>query len=379
LAVETASLIAAHQARFGDAPAKVTSAPGRVNLIGEYTDFTGGFVLPIALDLACYVTISKGEENRLRIWSDAYESMREWPLDRLVPRGDWSDYPAGVAKMLQDAGFEVAGANMSITSTVPEGAGLSSSAALEVATALALLDGQPIQPLGLVRLARRAENDFVGMPCGYMDQYVSVRAKAGHALRIDCRDLSSEHVALPDDLAIIAVNSMVKHSLGQSEYRTRVEECTDGLFALQAVRPEIGCVREATLDDLARADMAPRVRRRIQHIISENLRVISFLDAAKRADRLEMGALLYESHSSLRDDFEVSCEELDFLVDTAREIEGVYGARMTGGGFGGCTVNLLRPDAVNHFCEAIISRYRQTYEISPAVYPCLPSAGALER
>ncbi len=371
MVLTTESLSDAHRRKWGGSSAdvKVYRAPGRVNLIGEHTDYTEGFVLPIALDLTCYVTRSKNASGELRVVSENNGQERRWPSSALPvvqPMGDWSDYIVGVAKELFRAGYPVEPANLRVHSTIPMGAGLSSSAAIEVATALALLDGRAIPALDLIQLCRRAENRFVGTPCGVMDQYVCVKAEAGTALEIDCRTLESQVVRLPEDLAIVTVNSMVRHELGQSAYRTRVAECAEA-------RDKLGVrsLRDARMEQVA--ELEGLLQQRARHVVGENGRVKAFLQAESA---VAMGALFYESHASLRDDFAVSCVELDALVEMARGIEGVYGARMTGGGFGGCTVNLMAPEAVARFEAKMRAGYRAQFGLDPAVSVCVPSAGA---
>jgi galactokinase len=367
----TESLSDAHRRKWGGSSAdvKVYRAPGRVNLIGEHTDYTEGFVLPIALDLACYVSRSKNASGELRVISENNGEERRWPVSALPvvqPAGDWSDYVVGVAKELFRAGYPVEPANLRVHSTIPIGAGLSSSAAIEVGTALALLDGRAIPAIDLIQLCRRAENRFVGTPCGIMDQYVCVKAVAGTALEIDCRTLESQPVQLPADLAIIAVNSMVRHELGQSAYRDRVAECAEA-------REKMGVrsLRDAQWEQLD--GLSGVTRQRARHVLSENQRVKQFLQATSP---VAMGELFFASHASLRDDFAVSCPELDALVEMAREIPGVYGARMTGGGFGGCTVNLLTNAAVAAFEQKISEGYRSRFSLTPTFVRCIPSAGA---
>jgi len=332
-------------------------APGRVNLIGEHTDYNQGFVLPIALHLE--TQIETHPSDTLQVHSAAHNETRQ--LSGLTPQGHWSDYIAGVAKELQSLGIEVKPMMLYIESTVPEGAGLSSSAALEVATALALLQGRELDRLEIARLCQRAESNFVGMPCGIMDQYVSLFAQEHAALKIDCRSLESEPVPLPDNVAILAVNSMVKHNLGQSAYRTRVKECAEACRIAG-----VGSLRDATFDQIHH-------NKRARHIVTENQRVQAFVEAAKSNDLEKMGQLFLESHASMRDDYEISCEEIDFLVDTAAKIPGCYGARMTGGGFGGCTVNLVAPDAVPSFTDAIRRAYPKAQVIA-----CVPAGRAGE-
>ena len=355
----------------------VYRAPGRVNLIGEHTDYNLGFVCPVALELACYVAAAPNEAGKLRFYSRNMDESREFDaasIASLEPSGDWSDYVAGVAVMLAREGFEIRPLDLYIDSRVPQGGGLSSSASLEVSVALALLDGREMDKVALAKLARRAENEFAGMPCGIMDQYISVFGRRGAALKIDCRDLSFEAVALPDEVEIVAVNTMVKHELGGTAYRDRVAECQAAVEAIARRHPGVKSLRDANLNQLDLVGGIPKKRAR--HVITENERVEAFVAASARGDLWEMGRLFVASHYSLRHDYEVSCEELDFLVDTAVAQPYVYGARMTGGGFGGCTVNLIKPGRSEEFRETLHRAYRERFRIEPVFYPVAPSDGA---
>jgi galactokinase len=299
---------------------------------------------------------------------------REWPVDKIGemrPAGDWTDYVIGVARELALS----RGRDLMIDSTVPLGAGLSSSAALEVAVALAL-GWQGRQPsLDLVKLCHRAESDFVGLPCGLMDQYVSVFGEAHAAVRIDCSSLESELVTLPP-VAFIAVNTMVRHELGQSAaYRQRVDECALAVEAIRQHDPLLESLRDARVEHLALIS-DPVIRRRAWHVITENQRVLDFVAASRQCDLAMMGRLMAESHLSLRGDYEVSCAELDFLVETARSVRGVWGARMTGGGFGGCTVNLVEPQASDEFENAVGAAYRERFGVNAEIYVLDAAAGA---
>jgi len=362
---------------------RVFRAPGRVNLIGEHTDYNMGLVCPTALDLACFVAAAPNSDGKLRVYSSNREEMREWPVADLPecrPAGDWTDYIIGVAQQILHLNRPVQAFDLYIASTVPVGSGLSSSAALEVSTALALLGGEAIPRLEIALLARRAENQFVGTPCGIMDQYVSVFGRERAAVKIDCRDLSHESVPIPGAVEILAVNSMVKHELGQSAYSDRVRECSLAVEAIRCKHPEVQSLRDADMQMVNELDGGtPAVLlQRARHVVSENLRVDQFVQAGSVGDVPKMGALFVESHRSLQNEYAVSCEELDFLVDTALSLPGVWGARMTGGGFGGCTVNLVDPQCVAEFRERITAAYRDRYAIVPDIHTCRPSAGANE-
>ncbi len=358
-------------------------APGRVNLIGEHTDYTLGFVMPMALDLATCIAAAPSRDRSLRIYSEIHGEMREFEaalLSQAVRQGHWTDYPIGVARELVRAGFPIEGANLFIRSTVPEGSGLSSSAALEVASALALLHGRAMPPLEIARLCQRAEVDFVKMPCGIMDQYVSVFGREHAAVEIDCRSLEHRYVPLPDGVTFLAVNSMVKHALGATAYRERVQECATAVAAIRFRFPNVETLRDVTVEQFESVEPALPVvvARRARHVIHENSRVNRFVEAAQNAQLPLMGQLLVESHRSLQYDYEVSCAELDFLVDSALDIDGVYGSRMTGGGFGGCTVTMIDSAAAPRFCEEIARAYEKRFQITPHMYECKPSAGAGE-
>jgi len=368
----------------GVAPKRMVRAPGRVNLIGEHTDYNQGLVLPVALQMACYAAVGPIAEGRLRVWSETMRQQRDYPVDaleQLEPCGDWSDYVVGVARELVRAGCRLPPSDLYLWSTVPVGAGLSSSAALEVAVALALLE-EPgrMSRLEIARLCQRAESGFVGLPCGIMDQFISLFGVAGAAICIDCRTLDHQTVRLPDGVAIVVVNSMVKHELGASAYRDRVRECRQAVDAIRAKVPEVSSLRDVNAGLLEQCDawMPPLVYRRARHVVSENLRVEEFVTASAAGDLKRMGELFLSSHRSLQHDYEVSCEELDFLVDRAVEMEGVLGARMTGGGFGGCTVNLVRPGSAEKFRARIENLYQQRFKVRPDTYLCQPSDGAAE-
>ncbi|MBV9499805.1 MAG: galactokinase [Acidobacteriaceae bacterium] len=366
--------------RTGATPV-VYRAPGRVNLIGEHTDYNLGYVFPIALDMACYVAIAPAQHGKLRIYSRDVND--EFALDvreiqAAMPQKKWHDYVVGVARELVSVGMTIEAADICIISQVPAGSGLSSSAALEISTAVALLGGRNMKPLDIALLGQRAESGFVGMPCGIMDQYASVFGHAGAAIQIDCRSLEHEYVEIPEDVRIFAVNSMVKHELGTSAYRDRVAECQAAVAAIQEIEPEVRSLRDVPLALFARIQESVPLtpRKRARHVISETQRVLDFAAAARANDLREMGRLFIASHRSMQYDYEITSEEIDFLVDTAIKVPGIYGARMTGGGFGGCTVNLVAPESASSFRQALTTAYEERFHITPAFYDCKPAEGA---
>lgn len=351
-------------ARYGREP-RLYWAPGRVNLIGEHTDYNGGFVMPAALDLGTVAAVAPRGDARLRLASLDLPGELDVPLEALRPRGDWTDYAAGVA--VQTGRRE--GVDVLYGSTVPLGGGLSSSAALEVATALALGAG-PASP-AVARLCQRAENEFVGMRCGIMDQFASCCGVEDQALELDCLHLTWGPVPMPPDTRLVIANTMVEHALAAGEYNERRAACESAARKLGAAT-----LREAAAGDAP--ELTEHERRYARHVRTENERVGAFA-AALRAGQLEAaGALMYASHRSLRDDYAVSCAELDLLVEIALGTPGVWGARLTGGGFGGCTVNLVAADAAAEATHCLRSGYAAATGIPPDVYVCRASAGARE-
>jgi galactokinase len=382
LALETDVVRKAFQDAFGGgSPSRMYRAPGRVNLIGEHTDYNLGFVCPIAIHLACFTAVSPSSTGKLRVYSKNLDEVREWPIEsvaNLRPQKHWSDYVIGVAQQLIAAGKTIQPLDIAIYSTVPVGSGLSSSASIEVASALSLLFGQDIDRTQLALLTQRAEREYVGVPVGIMDQYVSVFGEENRAIKIDCRSLTHETAQLPPGAAIVVVNSMVKHELGDSAYKTRVRECAEAVAAIQRSYPDVQSLRDvpSSLLDSVQDAMSETVFRRARHVTTEDERVGEFMAAAGQGDLMLMGRLLLASHRSLQHDYEVSAEELDFLVETASSFSGVFGCRMTGGGFGGCTVNLVAPDRVESFETHIAEAYRKAFNIDAHIYRCEPAAGA---
>jgi galactokinase len=354
-------------------------APGRVNLIGEHTDYNDGFVIPAAIDFDCWVAISTSGGNTFTVHSANLDETREFDLARPQPRHDWSDYIQGVAVMLQESGHPVGGAKMLISSNVPMGGGLSSSAALEVAAGYALLDTQDSSPnlLQLALACQRAENEFVGARCGIMDQFVSCRGKAGHALLLDCRSLQHRLLPIPKDARLVICNTMVKHEISAGEYNVRRSQCEEGVRLLATALPGVTALRDITVKDFEQHQerLSPTLLKRCRHVIAENERVLAAAAALEQGDLGGFGALMLASHRSLRDDYEVSSSELDLMVELAQENEGVYGARMTGGGFGGCTVNLVAAEAVPEFQRRLTAAYCARIGIVPEIYVATPSEG----
>ncbi len=372
-------------AAFGPGGPVVTGrAPGRVNLIGEHTDYNDGFVLPMAIESGITLAGRLRQGREVRIRSADFAETAAFSLDAPIERDadrPWSDYVRGVFLVLAGAGVELRGMDLAFGGDLPQGAGLSSSAALETVTALvaqALLGFEMERPR-MALLCQKAENEFVGMKCGIMDQFACLMARAGHALFLDCRSLEFRHVPL--DLggrAVAVVHSGVKHSLVASEYNRRREECAAGVRALQRRFPAVKALRDASLEDLeaVRPEMADEVHRRCRHVISENGRTLASAEALRRGDLAAFGRLMDASHDSLRDDYQVSCPEVDLLVDLARKVPGVLGSRITGGGFGGCTVNLASRDAVEGLRTGVLTEYQRRTGIAARLFVSTAAGGA---
>jgi galactokinase len=356
-------------------------APGRVNLIGEHTDYNDGFVLPAALEQSTFVAAAARRDRRLRVHSLHIGATVEYELDDPAPspRHDWSDYVRGVAIMLQRAGHRLVGADLLIDSDVPIGSGLSSSAALEVSTGYALLDraGLAVDRTQLALCCQRAENEFVGMRCGIMDQFISCHGAAGHALLLDCRSLAFKLAPIEPSVRLVICNSMVRHELAAGEYNLRRAECERGVALLAAALPGIRALRDVSMARLAAhaAALPELTLRRCRHVVAENDRVLRAGAALEAGQVEEFGRLMNESHRSMRDDYEISCRELDVLVELAWRVEGVLGSRMTGGGFGGCTVSMVRADAVERFRASLAAGYAAATGITPDILVCSPGDG----
>jgi galactokinase len=366
--------------RFGARP-QIYRAPGRVNLIGEHTDYNDGFVLPAAIDLATYAGVAPRDDRRLVIHSLAFDESVEFALDDAThaPRRHWSDYVLGVVQGLRGEGFALTGANVMLASELPMGAGLSTSAALEVVVGFALCDlcGLSLHREALAVLCQRAENEFVGMRCGVMDQLISCCGVADHALLIDCRTLAMRAAPLDAKARLVICNTMVSHELAASEYNKRREECERAVALLSKNLEGVSALRDVSPEQLALygAALPDAILRRARHVVTENARTLAAAAALEAGDLGLFGRLMNASHASLRDDYEVSCAEANLMVDLAQNMEGVIGARMTGGGFGGSTVNLVEAGAVERFMISITESYSEATGLAPQIFCATPSAG----
>ncbi|MBS1810252.1 MAG: galactokinase [Acidobacteria bacterium] len=362
---------------------RICQAPGRVNLIGEHTDYNDGFVMPAAIGFYTRVAIAPRNDRKLVLHSVNFAEQVEFDLDALPTHGrqHWSDYVIGTANTLLQAGIALTGANLLIAGNVPLNSGLSSSAALEVATGFSLweLTGQEVDRTKLAQLCQQAENEFVGARVGIMDQFISCHGQENHALRLDCRSLEFELLPLPPNVHLVICNTMVKHSIADGKYNERRAECEEGVRLLSQYLPEIQALRdvsEAQFEQHFSKDWSERIRRRCRHVITENARVLQASAALEQGNLATFGQLMIESHRSLMKDYKVSSSELDVMVDEALKVEGVYGARMTGGGFGGCTINLVKAENVENFAQTIATRYERVTKIQPEIYVCTAADGA---
>lgn len=374
--LNVADVRAQYERYYGMHPSLIVRAPGRVNLIGEHTDYNDGFVCPVAIDRATYVAARARSDQRIRMVAADLNETDEFSLEQIDHSREhpWSNYIRGVAKGLQIADHPLEGANLLITSDVPRGAGLSSSAALEVAVGYAFQLLNRLNLLGeeLALLAQGAENHFVGVQCGIMDQLISALGQADHALVIDCRDLSYQPAPLPASVKVVVCDSHVERTLAGSAYNQRRAECEEAVRLFKQWYPKVRALRDVTLDQFqAHAAALPEpVRARARHVISENARVLAGAAALKVDDAEAFGQLMNASHRSLRDDYEVSVPELDALVTAAQAVPGCYGSRLTGAGFGGCTVSLVETSAVARFKQDVTAAYRQATGRDTTIYVC---------
>ena len=364
---------------------RVFRAPGRVNLIGEHTDYNDGFVLPMAIDREAAAAIGPREDRKFRVFTANFDESADFDLDvqYVGERGRWINFIEGMARILESKGKRLKGADIVIWSDIPSGAGLSSSAALEIVVGLAMLSvsGEEIDRTLLARSGQQTEHDYVGAKVGIMDQFASANASEGHALLLDCRSLEFENVPLNTrEVAVVICDTNVKHDLATSAYNTRREECSRAVERLKEKLPDITHLRDVAVADLEQYEslLPEPVRSRARHVVTENERTLRAGEALKQNDLVEFGRLMWESHRSLRDDYEVSSPELDTLVEIAKGNEGVLGSRMTGGGFGGSTVSLVRRGDIDRFLETMNNDYKKSHgrEITSVVSE--PAAGASE-
>lgn len=378
---DTTGIREAFKKRFGAEPLLVRS-PGRVNIIGEHTDYNGGFVLPAAIDKYIYVAVGMRNDDELHLYSCTYQERFDSTLSRVVPTDkDWPNYILGVVAQLQKRGYPLDGFNLVIDGDVPLGAGLSSSAAIECATAFALneLFSLGIEKMEMVQMAQLAEHEFAGVKCGIMDQFASMFGKRDHAIRLDCRSLAYEYVPLDlKGYKIVLFNTNVKHSLAASEYNTRRNECEQGVAWIQEHHPTVNSLRDVTIDQLDRV-VLPKdevVYKRCKYVVEEIGRLLTACEDLQNGNITALGKKMFDTHSGLSEAYEVSCKELDFLVAYVKKYPAVVGARMMGGGFGGCTINLIREEAIDDLVKKISYDYKKAMNLDLSVYVAQVEAGS---
>ncbi len=373
---------------YARTPDFVARAPGRVNLLGEHIDYNAGWVLPAAIDRAAYVAVGARSDGLVHIHAPDIHGEASFRVEQAAAQIDaagqplrrWAWYPAGVAWALQERGLAVAGLDAVLASDVPRGSGLSSSAAVEVALATAWqqLGGWQLPPMDMALTCQRAENQYVGVNSGIMDQFASACGQAEHALLLDCRSLDWEPVSMPPDVAIVVADTLQRRELGQSEYNVRRAQCEEAVRVLSQVLPGIRALRDVPVEDFNRHAhlLDPLVARRARHVVEECARTVAGAQALKAGRVADFGALMNDCHASLRDLYEVSILELDLMVAAAQRLPGCHGARLTGAGFGGCTVNLVAAGAAADFERDLAVAYQQATNLRPDIYVCRASAGA---
>lgn len=362
----------------------VVRAPGRANIIGEHTDYNHGFVMPIAIDRDVIVTGTLQKSNVIRLNSLDFEDEVSFHINDIKYENEhtWANYAKGVIKTFMEKGVEIpSGFSASIHGNVPIGAGMSSSAAIEVATATFLEEAfnLDLTPKNVALWCVEAENNFVGVNCGIMDQFAAKLSKKDQALFIDCRDQSYQYIPFRiNGYKVLLINSKVKRALTSTEYNIRRAECEKAVSILKSLYPDIESLRDVTINHLkdSKGRLDKRLFKRARHVINENERVITARKALEKDDLLKLGHLLVQSHESLHDDYEVSCPELDFLVETALSIKGVLGGRMMGGGFGGSTINIVKEDCLEKIMDEIQSKYKKKFDLTPEFYVCDAADGA---
>ena len=381
-------LTAKFQQAYKSFPAFIARAPGRVNLLGEHVDYNEGWVLPAAIDRAAYVAVGECVSPLVSLSAMDLDEGAVFRVTELDAKSDvtgkplksWACYPAGVGWALKERGLTLKGMDAVLTSDVPRGAGLSSSAAVEVAfaTAWQKLGGWSLSSMDLALTCQRAENQYVGVNSGLMDQFASACGRAGHALLLDCRTLAWDPVPLPPGVSIVVADTTVRRELGKSEYNLRRAHCEEAVQILSRVLPEVKALRDVSIADFNRHAhlLAPVVEKRARHVVEECARIQTGVVALRARRLADFGALMNDCHASLRDLYKVSCPELNVMAEAAQKIEGCYGARLTGAGFGGCTVNLVAADAAENFKRELAGAYEKATGKTPEIYICQASAGA---
>ncbi len=378
---QIAAVMESFRTAFKAEPRVVTCAPGRVNLIGEHTDYNDGFVLPVAIDRYVAAAAGPRDDGRMTIYSQNFSSLVQAPIDRLRPSKDntWSNYVKGVAFFLRKRGHSIPGANLAVAGNIPEGAGLSSSAALEIAVcyALAALCNITMNDIEKIKLCRQAENDFVGVSCGIMDQFISALARKNHALFLDCRSLAFQHTPFPAGAALLVCHTGVNRNLASSQYNLRRQECLFGVKVFSSLEPSVKALRDVSVDLFEKHSslLNTTVRKRCRHVVTEIARTRRSVEALNRGDLSEFGKLMYDSHLSLKNDYEVSSNELDAVVDICAEAEGVYGARMTGAGFGGSAICLVREGCAGAVAARLQEEYPRKTSKTPLILQCVVEDG----
>jgi len=365
-------VIQSFREQFGKEPL-LASSPGRVNLIGEHTDYNQGFVLPAAIDKKIYTAIAKNETNTLNVWANQYKQKISFSLEEIYPVEGWATYLLGMIFHFRQAGHTVSGVDVVIDGNVPLGAGMSSSAAVCSAFGFALNEmfGLGLTRMDIALTGQKTEHVFAGVKCGIMDQFASLHGKKGHVIKLDCRSLDYEYIPFDfPDYKIVLVNTMVSHSLASSEYNTRRQQCEEGVSILQKYYRGISSLRDVNKEQLEmhKAELSDIVYRRCSFIVHENERLLKGCSFLNKGELKSFGELMYEAHEGLSKWYEVSCKESDFLVEKAKEFEGVMGGRQMGGGFGGCTINIVKQAEVEKFSSYITELYKKEFAVLPLIY-----------
>lgn len=366
--------------RYGREPL-VAAAPGRINLIGEHTDYNKGFVLPAAVDKRIYAAIAKNGTDTINVFARQFSESVSFAVNDNEPRKGWVNYLLGVTYYLQQTGTPITGIDVLIDGDIPVGAGMSSSAALCSAYGFAVneLFNLDFSRMELAVIGQKTEHSFVGLQCGIMDQFASLHGKAGHAMKLDCRSREYEYIPFNfPDYKIVLINSMVSHSLAGTEYNVRKQQCEEGVELLKKYYPDIHSLRDVSYEQLTRhwKEFNAIVYDRCTYVVNENQRLLAGCDALRHGDLIGFGEMMYASHKGLSKRYEVSCKELDFLVEKAKTMNGVVGARMMGGGFGGCTINIVHKDSIENFISYIQQAYLEQFSISSEAYVMQMEEGA---